>query len=92
MQLALGIFKDQIVREPVVLMRDNFTVVACIKKWGHTVSSNVRSRTGGFHLGKTVCSLFSIMLHSGEEVHSRQSAQPSRPGASHKMVSSSPCV
>ena len=37
-QLVLSIFRDRIIREPVVLMSDNATVVEYIKKQGGTVS------------------------------------------------------
>ena len=53
-QLTLTTFKVWIEGEPLVLMSDNATVVAYMKKWRYCFSSDVPSRKVDFYLGSTV--------------------------------------
>ena len=51
----------------MVLMGDNTTAVAYIKKWWYCFLGDVQSGTGDSHLGRAVCDLPHCMVHSREE-------------------------
>ena len=75
-------------RELIVLMSDNSTVVAQLKKWGHSVKGIVRSASGDCPLVLASLSYSVCEVHSLEEGCSGRPAHSVRPGPSHRMVSS----
>ena len=87
--MALDAFLGRLTGELVIVMSDNATGVAYLRKQGATISKTTCDLAHETVLCGGVLSEFDGMVHPRKE-HSSGPAESSQPGPSHRVVSSSP--